>query len=72
MSMNHLPDQFVCVKCGSPVTKSSSNTLRLVRAWVNGEGKSIQYVESDEYKYLHDWCLRGYRDGGVETISLFE
>ena len=72
MSMNHLPAQFVCVKCGSPVTKSSSNTLRLVRGWVKGEGKSIQHVESDEYKYLHDWCLRGYRDGGVETMSLFE
>jgi|MGYP003962831745 hypothetical protein len=72
MSMNHLPDQFVCVQCGSPVTKSSSNTLRLIRGWVKGEGKSIQYVENDEYKYLHDWCLRGYRDGGPETMSLFE
>jgi hypothetical protein len=72
MSMNGLPDPFVCAKCGSPVTRSSSNTLRLVKAWVKGDGKAIQHVESDEWKYLHDWCLRGYLDGGMETLSLFE
>ena len=67
----NLPSPYVCVRCGSPVNPKSTNTLRLSKAWLKGEGKSVAFVENEEFKYLHEWCERGYKTGGVQEEQLF-
>ncbi len=66
-----LPDPYVCRICGTAVNPGANQTLRLIKAWVKGEGKSVQHVENEEYSYMHEWCLRKHVAPGVETPPLF-
>lgn len=66
-----LPAPFVCRICGTAVNLGANQTLRLVRAWVKGDGRSVQHVENEEFLYMHDWCLKKHADPFVDTIPLF-
>lgn len=67
----NLPDLYTCRICGTAVNLGANQTLRLVRAWVKGEGKSIQHVENEEFVYMHEWCLRKHVAPAIDTIPLF-
>ena len=66
-----LPEPFVCRICGTGVSPGSSQTLRLIKAWVKGDGRSVQHVENEEFSYMHEWCLRKHTDPVIDTIPLF-
>ena len=67
-----LSDLYKCDQCGSNIDPKGHSTLRLVKGWVKGPtAKSVQYVEMEEFKYLHDWCLDIRTRGSPATESLF-
>ena len=67
-----LPDLYKCDQCGAGVDPKGHHTLRLVSGWGKGpSGKSLHHVETEEWKYLHDWCLTIRKRGSPVTESLF-
>jgi len=70
--MMSLGDLYRCGECGSGIDPKAYSTLRLVTGWVKGAGgKSLHYIEQEEWKYLHDWCMEIRKRGLPETGSLF-
>ena len=67
----NLPDPYLCRICGTAVTPGANQTLRLIRAWVKGDGKSVQHVENEEFLYMHEWCLKKHVAPAIDTIPLF-
>ena len=67
-----LSDLYKCAQCGASIDPKGHATLRLVTGWVKGpSGKSVQHLEMEEFKYLHDWCLDTKKRGSPATGSLF-
>ena len=67
----NLPAPYLCRICGTAVTPGANQTLRLIRAWVKGDGKSVQHVENEEFLYMHEWCLKKHVAPAIDTIPLF-
>lgn len=62
-----LPPLHTCCVCELEIDTKSTSTLSLVKGWVKPNGKTLAKIESDEWLYIHDFCLPRYGVGQTHS-----
>jgi len=60
--------RYICEICETEVDPKNSNVLHLVTGWVKGGANAIKKVETQHYRFVHDFCQRPANDN---QLSLF-
>jgi len=57
--MSSLPPLYTCCICNEQVDPGSNNSLRLAEVWLKSSGKTVFSVETELWRYRHNFCNPG-------------
>lgn len=59
--------RFICEICLHELDPKAASVLHLVTGWAKGGSNNIKQVETQHYRFVHDFC----RPREEEQLSLF-
>ena len=54
-----MPPLFTCIVCDGAVDPKSALALRLATVWLRSSGKTVDTIETEMYRYRHNYCVLG-------------
>lgn len=48
--------RYKCELCDEEIDPKAGSTLRLLTGWVKGSGNNIKTIETNHYRFVHDFC----------------
>lgn len=60
--------RYKCEICDEEIDPKAGSTLRLLTGWVKGSGNNIKNIETNHYRFVHDFCRPREDDA---QLSLF-
>lgn len=60
--MNCMNGLFLCEKCGHPLDRKANTTVRRAIVWLRGQGRTVNSVVEEEFRYAHEFCLKPGKD----------
>ena len=60
--------RYICEICENELDPKSAQVLHLVTGWAKGGTQNIKKVETQHYRFVHDFCQRPVNE---DQLSLF-
>lgn len=54
-----MPSLYYCEKCGHPLNRDAHTVVRQATVWLKGKGKTVHSVITEDYRYIHEYCIKG-------------
>ena len=54
-----MPPLHTCFICNYSIDPKSAMSLRLATVWLKGSGKTVDTIETEMYRYRHNYCNLG-------------
>lgn len=48
--------RYKCEICDAEIDPRGGTTLRLITGWVKGSANSIKSMETNHYRFVHEFC----------------
>lgn len=60
--------RYKCEICDGEIDPKAGSTLKMITGWIKGSANTIKYMETNHYRFVHDFCRPRERDDNQPSL----